>query len=112
MLSHPPPRCHLRQLWTQKWQKAAAPLTIKPRAEPLIVPEQRENYLPPGPPSGPGGEEGRGGRGRRGCVDGQNGRMGCRCVWAGFLATPPEGVAGRWRSLPRSQLLRKPEARH
>lgn len=33
-----PPRCHFRQLWTQKWQKAAAPLTIKPWAEPLIVP--------------------------------------------------------------------------
>lgn len=56
-----PPCCHFRQLWTQEWQKAAAPLTIKPRAEPLIVPAHAGNYFHPGPPLGTGDEERRGG---------------------------------------------------
>lgn len=80
------PHCHFRQLWTQKWKKAAGCLTIKLWAEVFIVPVQRRNYLYPGPPWGPGDEERRGGwrrRSRRGCVDGQNGRMDSK-VWADF----------------------------
>lgn len=38
--------CHLKQLWTREWQKASAALTIKPWAQPLIVPVQRQRARP------------------------------------------------------------------
>lgn len=61
MLFHHPP-FHFRQLWSQEWQKTAAPLTIKPRAKPLIVPLKRGNHFLTDPPREQGAEGNRGGR--------------------------------------------------
>lgn len=89
MLFSHPPRCHFRQLWTQKWQKAAAPLTIKPRAEPLIVPVQRGNYLHPRPTLGTG----RWGKKRRQGEEGQEGMCGWTKWQDGW-----QGVGRFWHS--------------
>lgn len=81
-----PPHSHFRQLWNQKWQKAAAPLTIKPWAEPLNCPCVEGELFPPRPTLGTrrwGKKNMQGGRGRRGCADGQNGSMDGK-VWVDF----------------------------
>lgn len=107
-----PPVLSFRQLWTQEWQKAAAPLTIKPRAEPLIVPARTGNYFHPGPPLGTGDEERRGDSTVGGGQEGMWGmdKMAVLMARCGqILAQPSEGVGGRLRSLPLSQLLQKPK---
>ena len=86
-----PQCCHFRQLWTQEWQKAAAPPTIKRSAEPLIVALKRGNYFHPGPLWGLEYEERGGGKkgqeGMCGWTEWQYGWQGVGRFWHSYLRT-------------------------